>query len=190
MDCAPNQICDRSNYVSLLQDLCLVQLNTLFLRLLKWSGWCFFSGGLGVMDLSWCYRFFRNKFFLSLLSREVEDETVSSRLCDWFGGEGAEVRPGEEVPEWWCRLLKIVKLLTSISKIYILYILLKVVPTWLVWFCGNRQGTLKIPLELLVEDVFCKYWDCRSKDWYIFAWQSDSNMCYLMDLSISQTLND
>jgi len=57
------------------------------------------------MDLSWCYRFFRNKFFLSLLSREVEDETVSSRLCDWFGGEGAEVRPGEEVPEWWCRLL-------------------------------------------------------------------------------------
>ena len=99
MDCAPNQICDRSNYVSLLQDLCLVQLNTLFLRLLKWSGWCFFSGGLGVMDLSWCYRFFRNKFFLSLLSREVEDETVSSRLCDWFGGEGAEVRPGEEVPE-------------------------------------------------------------------------------------------
>ena len=51
------------------------------------------------MDLSWCYRFFRNKFFLSLLSREVEDETVSSRLCDWFGGEGAEVRPGEEVPE-------------------------------------------------------------------------------------------
>ena len=118
MDCAPNQICDRSNYVSLLQDLCLVQLNTLFLRLLKWSGWCFFSGGLGVMDLSWCYRFFRNKFFLSLLSREVEDETVSSRLCDWFGGEGAEVRPGEEVPEWWCRLLKIVKLLPSFSKIY------------------------------------------------------------------------
>jgi len=42
----------------------------------------------------WCYRLFRNRFFLSRLSREVDEVEVevSSRLCDWWatrwwGGE-------------------------------------------------------------------------------------------------------
>ena len=72
-----------------------------------------------------CYRFFRNRFFLSRLSREVEVDAeveVSSRLCDWWeggevechflplengpfcdwwaGGDGDEFKPGDEVPEW------------------------------------------------------------------------------------------
>ena len=61
---------------------------------------------VGCTRWCWCYRFFRNRFFLSRLSREVEDAEVevSSRLCDWWGGDGAEFKPGDEVPEWWCRL--------------------------------------------------------------------------------------
>ena len=48
------------------------------------------------------YRFFRNRFFLSRLSREVDDVEVevSSRLWDWWGGDGAELKPGDEGPEW------------------------------------------------------------------------------------------
>jgi len=65
----------------------------------------------------WCYRFFRNRFFLSRLSLEVDaDVEVSSRLCDWWGGDlefkpggdGAEFKPGDEVPEWWCLLMGLI----------------------------------------------------------------------------------
>ena len=48
----------------------------------------------------WCYRFFRNRFFLRRLSREVDAEVeVSSRLWDWWEGDGAKLKPGDEGPE-------------------------------------------------------------------------------------------
>jgi len=90
-------------------------LSTFFLRLYSWR-YCQHSnsssnsnsrGALVSFQVDlvdwWCYRFFLNRFFLSRLNLEVEVDAeveVSSKLCDWWaGGDGAEFKPGDEVPE-------------------------------------------------------------------------------------------
>ena len=57
---------------------------------------------------------------------------------------------------WWRRIYGDTNLQSSLVPAYYMHsTFFKVVKTWLAWSCGNHQETLKIPLALLAEDVFC-----------------------------------